>query len=151
MSGQFVYGGDFRFSYLLIKYRKVSGSDDTRKPFESNLTRVRIPFPPPIKTQIEYESVRFRFFFAKFRHYLCFSGVRVPSFQSFRDSYGCVRITLSVAVADSFMPRKVLDVRKECVRLSCQRQTKSPFGAVDWRFICLPTRSAEAHVKNTVE
>ena len=23
--------GDFRFSYLLIKYRKVSGSDDTRK------------------------------------------------------------------------------------------------------------------------
>ena len=22
--------GDFRFSYLLIKYRKVSGSDDTR-------------------------------------------------------------------------------------------------------------------------
>ena len=26
------------------------------------------------------------------------------------------------------MPRKVLDVRKECVRLSCQRQTKSPSG-----------------------
>ena len=26
------------------------------------------------------------------------------------------------------MPRKVLDVRKECVRLSCQRQTKSPLG-----------------------
>ena len=23
--------GDFRFSYLLIKYRKVSGSDDNRK------------------------------------------------------------------------------------------------------------------------
>ena len=23
--------GDFRFSYLLIKHRKVSGSDDTRK------------------------------------------------------------------------------------------------------------------------
>lgn len=31
-------------------------------------------------------------------------------------------------VADGFMPRKVLDVRKECVRLSCQRQTKSPLG-----------------------
>ena len=31
-------------------------------------------------------------------------------------------------VADGFMPRKVLDVRKECVRLSCQRQTKSPSG-----------------------
>ena len=30
MLGQFVFGGDFRFSYLLIKYRKVSGSDDTR-------------------------------------------------------------------------------------------------------------------------
>ena len=30
--------------------------------------------------------------------------------------------------ADGFMPRKVLDVRKECVRLSCQRQTKSPSG-----------------------
>lgn len=26
------------------------------------------------------------------------------------------------------MPRKALDVRKECVRLSCQRQTKSPLG-----------------------
>ena len=31
-------------------------------------------------------------------------------------------------VADGFMPRKVLDMRKECVRLSCQRQTKSPSG-----------------------
>ena len=40
----------------------------------------------------------------------------------------CVRIPLSVVVADGFMPRKILDVRKECVRLSCQRQTKSPLG-----------------------
>ena len=52
----------------------------------------------------------------------------MPSFYIFRGSYGCVRIPLSVAVADGFMPRKVLDVRKECVRLSCQRQTKSPLG-----------------------
>ena len=52
----------------------------------------------------------------------------MPSFRSFRGSYGCVRISLSVAVAGGFMPRKVLDVRKECVRLSCQRQTKSPSG-----------------------
>ena len=52
----------------------------------------------------------------------------MPSFRSFRGSYGGVRIALSVAVADGFMPRKVLDVRKECVRLSCQRQTKSPSG-----------------------
>ncbi len=64
----------------------------------------------------------------KFRFYLRFSFVRVPSFRSFRGSYECVRIPLYVVVADGFMPRKVLDVRKECVRLSCQRQTKSPSG-----------------------
>lgn len=64
----------------------------------------------------------------KFRFYLRFSVVGMPSFRSFRGSYRCVRIALSVAVADGFMPRKVLDVRKECVRLSCQRQTKSPSG-----------------------
>ena len=35
------------------------------------------------------------------------------------------------------MPRKVLDVRKECVRLSCQRQTKSPSGlSVGGLFAC---------------
>ena len=62
------------------------------------------------------------------RFYLRFSVVGVPSFRSFGGSYECVRISLSVAVADGFMPRKVLDVRKECVRLSCQRQTKSPSG-----------------------
>ena len=50
MSGQFVYGGDFRFSYLLIKYRKVSGSDDTRNQFASNRTWVRIPSSPPKKS-----------------------------------------------------------------------------------------------------
>lgn len=37
---------------------------------------------------------------------------------SFRGSYRCVRIALSVAVADGFMPRKVLDVRKKCVMLT---------------------------------
>ena len=64
----------------------------------------------------------------KFRFYRCISVVGVTSFQSFRGSYWCVHIALSVAFADGFMPRKVLDVRKECVRLSCQRQTKSPSG-----------------------
>ena len=78
------------------------------------------------------------FFLQKFRFYLRFSVVGVLSFRSFRGSYGRVRIALSVAFADGFMPRKVLDVRKECVRLSCQRQTKSPFGAVGWRFPCQP-------------
>ena len=68
------------------------------------------------------------FSFAKMQYLLAFWVVYVPSFWSFRGSYGCVRIALSVAVADGFMPRKVLDVRKECVRLSCQRQTKSPSG-----------------------
>ena len=68
------------------------------------------------------------FSFAKMQYLLAFFFVYVPSFYIFRGSYGCVRIPLSVAVADGFMPRKVLDVRKECVRLSCQRQTKSPLG-----------------------
>ena len=81
------------------------------------------------------------FLFAKTQYLLAFWVVSVPSFWFFQGSYGRVRIPLSVAVADGFMPRKVLDVRKECVRLSCQRQTKSTFGAVGWRFICLPTRS----------
>ena len=45
--------GDFRFSYLLIKYRKVSGSDDTRNQFVLTHTRVRIPLSAnkPLKTQ----------------------------------------------------------------------------------------------------
>ena len=68
------------------------------------------------------------FSFAKIQVLSAFLAVGVPSFWSFGGSYGCVRIPLSVAVADGFMPRKVLDVRKECVRLSCQRQTKSPSG-----------------------
>ena len=68
------------------------------------------------------------FSFAKMQGLSAFSVVGVPSFQPLRCSYRRVRIPLSVAVADGFMPRKVLDVRKECVRLSCQRQTKSPSG-----------------------
>ena len=40
--------GDFRFSYLLIKYRKVSGSDDTRNQFARKRTRVRIHSSPPL-------------------------------------------------------------------------------------------------------
>ena len=40
--------GDFRFSYLLIKYRKVSGSDDTRNQFARKRTGVRIPSSPPL-------------------------------------------------------------------------------------------------------
>ena len=70
------------------------------------------------------------FSFAKITVLSAFSVVGVQSFYHFRGSYRCVRISLSVAVAGGFMPRKVLDVRKECVRLSCQRQTKSPIGAV---------------------
>ena len=35
----------------------------------------------------------------------------MPSFYNFRGSYRCVRIALSVAVANGFIPRKVLDVR----------------------------------------
>ena len=48
MSGQFVYGGDFRFSCLLIKYRKVSGSDDTRNQVARKGSWVRIPSSPPL-------------------------------------------------------------------------------------------------------
>ena len=84
----------------------------------------------------------------------------MPLFRSFRGSYGCVRIALSVAVADGFMPRKVLDVRKECVRLSCQRQTKSPLGlSVGGLFAYLhaperltsrtPWNKSSAYVSNT--
>ena len=57
------------------------------------------------------------FLLQKIRFYLRFLIVGVPSFRSFRGSYGVVRIPLSVAVAGGFVPRKVLDVRKECVRL----------------------------------
>ena len=57
------------------------------------------------------------FLFAKMQYLLTFWVVYVPSFWSFRGSYGCVRIPLSVVVADGFMLRKVLNVRKECVRL----------------------------------
>lgn len=64
----------------------------------------------------------------KFRFYLRFSVVVVTLFQSFRGSYWCVRIALSVAVADGFMPRKVLDVRKECVRLFAKGKRKAPRG-----------------------
>ena len=46
-----------------------------------------------------------------------FTVVGVPSFRSFRGSYWCVRIALSVAFADGLMPRKLLDMRKACFRL----------------------------------
>ena len=96
----------------------------------------------------------------KFRFYLRFSVVGVPSFWFFRGSYGGGRIALSVAVADGFMPRKVLDVRKECVRLSCQRQTKSPSGlSVGGLFVCrhaperlwarIPWNKSSAYVSDT--
>ena len=63
-------------------------------------------------------------------------------------------------VADGFMPRKVLDVRKECVRLPCQRQTKSPLGlSVGGLFAYrhaperlrsrTPWNKSSAHVSNT--
>ena len=67
------------------------------------------------------------FLLQKFRSYLRFWLSACRYFGLFWVRAGC-RISLSVAVADGFMPRKVLDVRKECVRLSCQRQTKSPSG-----------------------
>ena len=58
------------------------------------------------------------FSFAKNKVLSAFSVVIAPSFHSFRGSYGSVRIPLSVAVADGFMSRKVLSVRKDCVRPS---------------------------------
>lgn len=68
------------------------------------------------------------FSFAKIQVLTAFFGCLCAVVLSFSVFVWCVRIALSVAVADGFMPRKVLDVRKECVRLSCQRQTKSPSG-----------------------
>ena len=49
--------GDFRFSYLLIKYRKVSGSDDTRNQLYLTVPWVRIPSSPPNKTDADRASV----------------------------------------------------------------------------------------------
>ena len=68
------------------------------------------------------------FSFAKIQVLSAFFGCRRAVVSVFSVFVQGVRISLSVAVADAFMPRKVLDVRKECVRLSCQRQTKSPSG-----------------------
>ena len=68
------------------------------------------------------------FSFAKIQVLSAFFGCRRVAVSIFLGFVWCVHIALSVAVADGFMPRKVLDVRKECVRLSCQRQTKSPLG-----------------------
>lgn len=68
------------------------------------------------------------FSFAKIQVLSAFFGCGYAVVSVFSGFVQGVRISLSVAVADGFMPRKVLDVRKECVRLSCQRQTKSPSG-----------------------
>ena len=68
------------------------------------------------------------FSFAKIQVLSAFFDCRRAVVSVFSEFVQGVRIALSVAVADGFMPRKVLDVRKECVRLSCQRQTKSPSG-----------------------
>lgn len=68
------------------------------------------------------------FSFAKIKVLSAFFGCRRAVVSVFSWFVWRVRIALSIAVADGFMPRKVLDVRKECVRLSCQRQTKSPSG-----------------------
>ena len=58
----------------------------------------------------------------KFSTYRRFSVVGVLPFQSFQGSYGCVGIVLSVAVANGFIARKVLDVRNECARLRKKRE-----------------------------
>ena len=81
------------------------------------------------------------FSFAKMQGLSAFSVVGVPSFRSFRGSYGCVRIALSVAVADGFMPRKVRGRQKGVCQAILPKANEKPLGAVGWRFICLPTRS----------
>ena len=58
------------------------------------------------------------FSFAKIKVLSAFFGCRRAVVSVFSGFVWCVRIPLSVAVAGGFMPRKVLDVRKECVRLS---------------------------------
>ena len=68
------------------------------------------------------------FSFTKIQVLSAFFGCQCAVVSVFSGFVWCVRIPLSVAFADGFMPRKVLDVRKECVRLPCQRQTKSPSG-----------------------
>ena len=55
------------------------------------------------------------FSFAKNKVLSTFFGCRRTLFLSFRGSYWCVRIALSVAVADGFMPRKVRGRQKGSV------------------------------------
>ena len=81
------------------------------------------------------------FSFAKIQGLSAFSVVGAPSFRSFRGSYGCVRISLSVAVADGFMPRKVRGRQKGVCQAILPKANEKPLGAIGWRFICLPTRS----------
>ena len=53
----------------------------------------------------------------------------MPSFRSFRGSYRCVRIALSVAVADGFMPRKVHGATERSVSgYLAKGKQKAPLG-----------------------
>ena len=63
------------------------------------------------------------FSFAKIQVLTAFFACRLAVVSVFSVFVWCVRIALSVAVADGFMPRKVLDVRKECVRLHGSQRT----------------------------
>ena len=69
------------------------------------------------------------FSFTKIQVLSVFSVVVVPLFRSFRGSYKRVRIALSVAVADGFMPRKVRGRQKGvCQAILPKANEKPPWG-----------------------
>ena len=66
------------------------------------------------------------FAFTKIKVLSAFFDCRVPLFQSFRGSYGCVRIPLSVVVADGFMPRKVRGRQKGVCKAILPKANEKP-------------------------
>ena len=81
------------------------------------------------------------FSFANIQVLSVFFGCRRAVVLSFSGFVGKVRIALSVAVADGFMPRKVRGRQKGVCQAILPKANEKPLGAVGWRFICLPTRS----------
>ena len=57
-------------------------------------------------------------------------GCKLPFFRAFYSFTGFFSKKYKITLKRRFMPRKTLGRRKECVGLFCQRQQKSPHGAL---------------------
>ena len=91
------------------------------------------------------------FSFAKIRVVSAFFGRRRAVVLSFSGFVWVCSYRFIRSICRRFYAAKGSWREKGVCQAILPKANEKPLGAVGWRFICLPTRSWEAHVKNTVE